>query len=813
MDFAHYWFGGAGGGPNPGLIGNSLRFRGSNGGNGAGAHLYRNNTSNGDRQVATFSYWWKHCNVQTSGDAIYPFVTNSTSTAGGFVGLHGGAYSLGIYDSSYSYYDTQNQFRDPSAWYHIVYIFDTNNANADDRVRIYSNGVRQFRGAPGQYTGTIPQGRSYNFGSTVDFWINRSFNSSAQGYSRYDGYMAEYHYVNGTIHEPTVFGTFSQNGVWMPIEGDAIRTFILANGGYGGPGHYLDFSDPANIGADRSGNGNNFTPNNFQLSDPTATSYDWMADSPTNNFATANRIDTPNIVYKDANLLTSADGSNVTSYNNGAPVTTLRGGDTGRYYAEVTVEGTGEICVHVAFKDPTTQRMRPYVYYYRNGQISLDQQGVVLNAGSFSGGSVIGVMLDMTNRQVTFYSNSGSAAGPIDISGINSFDQPSIAFQQGSSSGGCSAWLNYGQRPYRWGLPQGAAPLSSAGLPEATITNPSDHFHVETYQGNTTGGRQIITGFRPGLVWTKGRLTGADHAWMDSLRGTGQWISSNRVDPFVNQNDAITAFNDDGYTLGADNSGGPSGNFNLSPRQYMTYSWRADETFTPAVAGGNATGVSGVRDVAGGFSILRFNFTESNTNYRINHGLSQPPDWVMMKNISRNTNWFVQTRASTNAGVLFLNSNGTGDSGSLVFQQSFPDANNVFFNTNSTDVMGDCICYCWHAVPGYSFFGRMQGNGIRNGPFVEMGLSPAFVMYKSVNAATNWGMRSPVQSPFNPSTSYLYAQSTTGDTTALEMDLLSNGLKWREDGGQSNSSGQEVIYFAFAAHPFGGANVSPAPAR
>ena len=38
---------------------------------------------------------------------------------------------------------TRRAFRDPSAWYHIVVIWDTANVTTGDRIRLYINGVRE----------------------------------------------------------------------------------------------------------------------------------------------------------------------------------------------------------------------------------------------------------------------------------------------------------------------------------------------------------------------------------------------------------------------------------------------------------------------------------------------------------------------------------------------------------------------------------------------------------------------------------------------------------------------------------------------
>jgi hypothetical protein len=50
-------------------------------------------------------------------------------------------------------------------------------------------------------------------------------------------------------------------------------------------GFYLEFKDSSALGDDTSGNGNDFTVNNL-------TAIDQTTDTPTNNFATLNPLDT-----------------------------------------------------------------------------------------------------------------------------------------------------------------------------------------------------------------------------------------------------------------------------------------------------------------------------------------------------------------------------------------------------------------------------------------------------------------------------------------------------------------------------------------
>jgi hypothetical protein len=78
--------------------------------------------------------------------------------------------------------------------------------------------------------------------------------------------------IDGQALDPTSFGEFDEDtGIWKPIDVSGLT--------FGTNGFYLDFENSGSLGADVSGNGNNFTVNNL-------TSIDQTTDTPTNNFCT-----------------------------------------------------------------------------------------------------------------------------------------------------------------------------------------------------------------------------------------------------------------------------------------------------------------------------------------------------------------------------------------------------------------------------------------------------------------------------------------------------------------------------------------------
>jgi hypothetical protein len=132
----------------------------------------------------------------------------------------------------------------------------------------------------------------------------------------------------------------------------------------------------------------------------------------------------------------------------------------------------------------------------------------------------------------------------------------------------------------------------------------------------------------------------------------------------------------------------------------------------------------------------------------------------------------------------------------------------------------DMLCYAWHSVPGYSAFGSYVGTQNTDGPFVYTGFRPAFVMVKGGTSATNWSIYDSSRHINNGPPALALRANETQQESAYPLDvnnggidLLSNGFKIRTNDTQPNLSGTTYIYMAFAEHPFGGSNVSPAPAR
>jgi hypothetical protein len=212
---------------------------------------------------------------------------------------------------------TTRLFRDVSAWYHIVVVYDSDNGTAGNRVILYVNGVRETSFS----TETYPSLASTSGINTTTQHEISSYDAS--GYY-FDGYLSEFNFIDGQALDPTDFGEFDEDtGIWKPI---------AYTGTYGTNGFYLEFKDSSALGDDTSGNTNDWTVNNL-------TSIDQTTDTPTNNFATLN----PNMAYPSTNITISDGNLDVirtagTSWQN---ILSTFAPSSGKWYAELKVNSVG----------------------------------------------------------------------------------------------------------------------------------------------------------------------------------------------------------------------------------------------------------------------------------------------------------------------------------------------------------------------------------------------------------------------------------------------------------------------------------------
>ena len=272
-------------------VANSLRFNG-----GSSDDLERTPSSSGNNTTNTVSVWLKRSRIGEEDFIIYGEDGSTNRCKITFLNNDKLQINTVVSSSNNLVYETNRLFRDVGSWYHIVIAFDSTLATAGDRVRLYINGTEETSFSTETHMGQ----NTSNFLSTSGTPVY--IGSQASG-NYFDGYMAEFVFIDGQQLDATSFGEFDSDSptIWKPKDVSGLT--------FGTNGFHLDFENSGSLGADVSGNSNNFTVNNL-------TSVDQSTDTCTNNFMTLSPLlKGSNIDLTEGNVVstgnTSSDAGNV----------------------------------------------------------------------------------------------------------------------------------------------------------------------------------------------------------------------------------------------------------------------------------------------------------------------------------------------------------------------------------------------------------------------------------------------------------------------------------------------------------------------
>ena len=346
-----------------------------------------------------------------------------------------------------------------------------------------------------------------------------------------------------------------------------------------------------------------------------------------------------------------------------------------------------------------------------------------------------------------------------------------------------------------------------------TVDNPELYFQTKLYTGN--GGTQAITfdgseNMQPDWVWVKDRDTsGYNHVLNDSVRGVTKYLRSNLTNAEATITDAITSFDNDGFTLGSDASNGES---NRNTINYVSWNWKAGGSASSNGDGDITSSVSA--NTTAGFSIVSYTGNGSATQ-TIGHGLGAVPKVMIFKRRNSTSDWIVYHVSRGATKYIPLNSTNTGGTYEPYFANTEPTSS-VFTVDTAGDINGSSdtfIAYLFSEIKGYSKFSSYIGNGSSDGPFIYTGFRPAWVLYKNTTTADSWFIHDNRRQGFNDDNEYLFADLSQAEGTVNRLRILSNGFKPIDSDKGVNKSGDTYIYLAFAESPLVNSNGVPTNAR
>ena len=299
----------------------------------------------------------------------------------------------------------------------------------------------------------------------------------------------------------------------------------------------------------------------------------------------------------------------------------------------------------------------------------------------------------------------------------------------------------------------------------------------------------------------------------DSVRGRskGVYPDDTSAEFTDDSNKGLVSFDPNGFTVGEPQN---ASSHNNNGESIVAWCWKAGGTAVTNNDGNNTSQVSA--NTEAGFSILTYTGNgTNNSNVTMGHGLGKTPGCVIIKNRSSSkefVTWITGTGGSATDNQKNLQLNATASAGQNSDQFRYADSSIIAVrSTDSTNGKvnknGDnYVAYVWADIPGYSKFGTYNGNSSDDGPFVNLGFRPAWLIVKRSNSSsTNWTILDNKRDPDNVVNTRLFSNSTSADSVSdgnvAAVDFLSNGFKVRDSHQDGNSSSGEYVYMAFAEEP------------
>lgn len=767
-------------------------------------------SSAGNRRTFTLSFWIKATSLVSDGCI---FEGDTTQVNGFMVQMNAsGTYEgLYLYDHGVgSFQIWGGNFRDQAAWYHLVLAVDTTQATDTNRFKVYINGVQQDLS-----TWEVGSGANRYPPENGDFDINQNGlemqigKSAGGGTDHYQGYLADFHSVDGTQLTAESFGkTNVDTGQWIPKK---------YAGSYGTNGFYLNFSDNSGttattLGKDSSGNGNNWTPTNFSVA--AGVGDDSSLDTPTNNCCTMSNTDHGGITVSNGGL----DMGGNTQDKQARASWALPA--SGKYYWEVTATtitspkyqgvGIAHITSSMASAAFATDGFK---MYGASGEAYHDPDDGSWGA-AWSDGDVISIAVDMDAGKIWAAKNGTWQESGNPATGANPLYDNFLAYSVNKQwhpawfafKNGNVASFNFGQRAFTHTVPTGYGPLSVATIPEPTIKKGSDHFVAKAYTG--TGSTQTITtGIEADWVWVKRRGATNYHILANTLSGHSDYLVSNNQDAESHGGGSqlINGFSDTGFQVGTENAVNASG----ATGTYISWNWKAGGSPSNNTDGSATTSVS--VNATAGFSIVKY--TGTGSAQTLGHGLGVAPEMIIQKNLATNNKDWRVYHTGMGAADKFINLNIADAEGT---------ANSVWNNTAPTSTVfsvaddgasngngNDLIAWCFSSVEGYSKVGSYVGKASTTAPFVWTGFTPAYILIKNSDSATHWNVFDTARDPYNQISRRILANEDGEEVTNhsnYNFGIYSNGFIPETTSADKNQSGNTFLYLAFAERPFKYAN-------
>ena len=335
-----------------------------------------------------------------------------------------------------------------------------------------------------------------------------------------------------------------------------------------------------------------------------------------------------------------------------------------------------------------------------------------------------------------------------------------------------------------------------------------DVFSTYLYTGNsTTGGTQTITNgvdlsTKGGMVWIKGRSAASNNVLFDTARGAGttasnnQALSSNLVnaEDLAASYDFLSAFNATGFTVTQGGTTTATRGANYDSVTYASWAFRKQPKFFDVVTY-TGDGVAG---------------------RTVPHNLGSVPGCIIVKCLTPSgIAWQVYHRSLGNNQYLVLNTTAAAGTSAFRWNNTTPTAS-VFTLGSLVEVNGSgypYVAYLFaHDAGGFGATGSdnviscgsYTGNGSTNGPTVNLGYEPQWLLIKRTSGGTGgWWMFDNLRGLSLSNDILLQANTSGAESTLVSEGVNPNATGFSIYGATAdlNASGSTYIYVSIRRGP------------
>ena len=757
----------------------------------------------------TWSTWYKTANIDT--DNI--FFDNGTTATNRFSLQMDASGQIVFSYAGTTILMTNADLKGGGLWRNLVLKVDTSLATASARAIMYIDGVEVTSFATDARASLTQDGELGYMDSGATQFVG-SYNGSSA--NQWDGYLAETIFLDNQFLSADSFGQLdTSTNKWVPkaISGLTLgdQGFYLAYGG--------DF-DTGNGAGDSTGNANNLSVIG------TWTSADQFIDTPSANYATLNRIIPPtpshstggNATMSQGNLKWDVDAS--TNANSSFQTTSLAFQiQDGKWYYELeSVDSAGGNLLTGLVDMQNFQAAGSFISDAVNGQIAYGIAGSssttdtiftdtttlsgsnspVNGADDIDNGDVLGVYIEKSKDTYNFWFSRNGTMLVRDTSGLPiisySRTAPMCVFVRSTNGTTKECALNFGQQM----VFDGGATTASAATGGRWKHVPTNTAYKALNVDNLDDTASKITAW----AWIKNRDATDNHMLFDRIRGVSNDIHSNDTAIEVANANTVQRFLQRGVQVGSDVE------VNTANESYVLWQWLLGDSATTgtAISADNPPTIASTNLASdnGSFGICTYtgNTTAGAT---VKHSLDGVPEMILFKRYGTTTaNWMVYHKdtGTGNSDYLMLDTSGAkGAAGAVAWLNATTPTSTLVTLGSDTNVNASdkYVMYLFRSIAGVCKVGSYTGNLNDNGPYVSTGFKPSYVMIKSTTTTRDWVVFDTSRDPINMADHRLDPSNTGAEfNAALDLDILSDGFKFRSDDIDGNASGVKYIYLAMA---------------